>query len=265
MLPFHDMTEDRSPEQWADLLRREWQARAALPSRDLFVASHAGWNDEAAWERTAATEVELFLAGLDSAWLRGVDVLELGCGSGRLARRLRAAARSYTGYDIAAGMVAAAEARTQDHEGIRFFVGDGLSVPAGARDRQYGLVLACAVFIHCPRAVIAANVRAAMQQVAPGGQLRLSLLAFHDDPEGIVGEQAAVQKATEELANDMATVIANLTPEERRLAFDTYYMGDRFRYAEVAPFLRDLTGGEVALYRGDPGCIYAAVTAPRTS
>jgi SAM-dependent methyltransferase len=254
------MTGETTPDDWARLLKQEWEARGALPSRDLFVASHPGWNDPEAWERTAATEIELFLAGLDPDWLRGVDVLELGCGSGRLARRLRAAARSYTGFDIAPSMVAAAQRRCADVDGVRFFVGDGLTVPATARDRQYGLVLAVAVFIHCPRAVIAANVQSAFAAVAPGGQLRLSVLAFHDDPEGIVGPQAEVQKATAVLANDMAAVIRNLTPEERRLAFDTYYMGDRFRYAELAPFLQQLTGGTVALYRGDPGCIYAAVT-----
>lgn len=257
------MTAERTNADWASLLAREWEARAALPSRDVFVASHAGWNDPVAWERTAATEVELFLSGLDPTWVRGVDVLELGCGSGRLARRLRALARSYTGFDIAAGMVEAASARAAGVDGVRFFVGDGLTVPAGAQDRQYGLVLAVAVFIHCPRAVIAENVKNAFRSVQPGGQLRLSVLAFHDDPEGIVGPQEAVAKATEELAADMAEVIARLTPEERRLAFDTYYMGDRFRYAELTPFLQELTGGTVALYRGDPGCIYAAVTKPK--
>jgi SAM-dependent methyltransferase len=252
-----------TPDDWARLLKREWEARGALPSRDLFVASHAGWNDPVAWERTAATEVELFLAGLDADWLRTIDVLELGCGSGRLARRLRAAARSYTGFDIAPSMVAAAQQRCAGVDGVRFFVGDGLSVPDPARDRAYGLVLAAAVFIHCPRAVIATNVRAAFDALQPRGQLRLSVLAFHDDPEGIVGPQDEVRKASEVLANDMATVIANLTPEERALAFDTYYMGDRFRYAELTPFLHQLTGGTVTLYRGDPGCIYAAVTRPR--
>src|SRR5688572_25086345 len=148
------MTSASTLDDWARLLKREWEARGTLPSRDLFVASHPGWNDPVAWERTAATEVELFLAGLDADWLRTVEVLELGCGSGRLARRLRAATRSYTGFDIAPSMVAAAQQRCADLDGARFFVGDGLSVPAGARDRAYGLVLAVAVFIHCPRAVV---------------------------------------------------------------------------------------------------------------
>ncbi|MEO6594922.1 MAG: hypothetical protein ABIP94_09245, partial [Planctomycetota bacterium] len=79
------MPEEPSPTDWAKQLAANWEARAALPSRDLFVASHPGWNDPIAWEQHAATEVELFLAGLDLQWLRTVDVLELGCGSGRLA------------------------------------------------------------------------------------------------------------------------------------------------------------------------------------
>ncbi|HEX5052385.1 MAG TPA: class I SAM-dependent methyltransferase [Planctomycetota bacterium] len=257
------MDSERSLVEWAAQLRADWTARAALSSRDLFVASHPGWNDEAAWEKHAATEVELFLAGLDLAWLRTVDVLEIGCGSGRLVRLLRAAARSYTGFDIAPGMLEAAHRRAAGLAGVRFFLGEGLGVPAAARDRSYGLVLACAVFIHCPRPVIAANVASAWSVVQPGGQVRLSVLAFPDDPEGIVGPQDAVERAAAVLADDMRAVIESLTPEERRLAFDTYYMGDRFRYADLAPFLRNLTGGEVALYRGDPGAIYAAVTKAR--
>lgn len=256
------MTEDRSLSDWANQLAQNWEARAALPSRDLFVASHPGWNDAEAWERHAETEIELFLAGVDKKWLRSVELLELGCGSGRLARNLRAAARSYTGFDIASGMVAAAERRCAGTAGTRFFVGDGLSVPAAARDRQYGLVLAVAVFIHCPRPVIAANIRDAFSLLTPGGQMRLSVLAFPDDPEGLTGSQQNVQRATEAVASDMQQVIDNLTPEERQLAFDTYYMGDRFRFAELGPFLTDVTGGSVQLYRGDPGAIYAAVTRP---
>lgn len=252
----------RTPAEWARELAANWEARAALSSRDLFIASHPGWDDPVVWERQAATELGLYLAGLDLTWLATVDALELGCGSGRLARGLRAVARSYTGFDIAAGMVAAAERRCAGVDGIRFFVGDGLGVPAPARDRLYGLVLANAVFIHCPRQVIATNIENAFRQLQPGGQLRFSVLAVHDDPEGIVGPQDDVARATESMVADMQGVIAKLTPEERRLAFETYYMGDRFRYAEMKPFLQQLTGGDVALYRGDPGCIYAAVTKP---
>ena len=254
------MSDEKSAAEWATQLADNWEARAALPSRDLFVASHPGWDDPEAWQRHAQTEIDLFFAGVDTDWLRTVDVLELGCGSGRLAALVRAKARSYTGYDIASGMVEAARRRCRSVDGVRFFVGDGLDVPSGAQDRKYGLVLAVAVLIHCPRTVIATNIRNAWQHVQPGGQIRLSVLGVHDDPEGIVGPQDEVERAAETMVDEMQSVIASLTDEERRLAFDTYYMGERFRYAEMGPFLSQLTGGEVALYRGDPGCIYAAIT-----
>jgi SAM-dependent methyltransferase len=256
------MSDNKSAADWAKELATNWEARAALPSRDLFVASHPDWNDPETWLRRAEIEISLFFAGLDMEWLAGVDVLELGCGSGRLAGLVRDAARSYTGYDIAAGMVKAAQQRCRDREGVRFFVGDGLDVPAEAQDRQYGLVLAVAVLIHCPRTVIATNIQNVWRHVQPGGQIRLSVLAVHNDPEGIVGPQDEVEKALETIVSEKQSVIANLSDEERRLAFDTYYMGERFRYAEMEPFLSELTGGEVALYRGDPGCIYAAITKP---
>lgn len=88
----------------------------------------------------------------------------------------------------------------------------------------------------------------------------MSVLGVPDDTEGLMGSQEVVERATEAVASDMEKVIASLTPEERKLAFDTYYMGDRFRYAELEAFLAGITGGSVALYRGDPGAIYAAIT-----
>lgn len=244
------------------MLAANWEKRASLPSRDLFVASHPRWNDPVAWEAHAKTEADLFVSGLDAAWLAARDVLEIGCGSGRLVRTLRSRARSYTGFDIAQGMVQAAQRRAAGLDGVRFFVGDGLSVPAAARDRQYGLILAVAVFIHCPRPVIAANVTSAWAQVAPGGQLRIQVLAEPTDREGLSIDVAQVQAATEAIADEMTQVVANLTPTERALAFDTYYMGERFRYAEVEPFLRNLCAGKVSLYRGDLGAIYAAIEKP---
>ncbi len=62
------------------------------------------------------------------------------------------------------------------------------------------------------------------------------------------------------MIDEMQSVSGNLTDEERRLAVDTYQTAERFRYAELAPFLSQLTGGEGALSRGDPGCVYAPIT-----
>lgn len=258
------MSDVQSVEAWARLLATNWEARAKLPSRDLFVASHPGWNDPKEWERHARIETELFVSGLEEDWLAAADVLEIGCGSGRLVSILRSQVRSYTGIDIAAGMVDAARRRCENLGGVRFFQGDGLSVPSAAQDRRYQLILSVAVLIHCPRKVIAANLASAWSVLAPGGQLRIQVLGEPEDKEGIIASTQEVDAATELLVNDMNQVIEGMSGEERALAFDTYYMGERFHYAELTPFLLEIMPeAEIVLYRADPGAIYASLTRPQ--
>jgi len=251
------MSNTESVEDWARLLATNWEARARLPSRDLFVASHPGWNNPKEWERHARIETELFVSGLEEPWLAAADLLEIGCGSGRLVPILRPQVCSYTGIDIAQGMIEAARRRCTNLNGVRFFHGNGLSVPERARDRQYQLILSVAVLIHCPREVIAVNVASAWSVLAPGGQLRIQVLADPEDKQGILLPPEQTEAATDLIVADMQEVIEQMTTEEHALAFDTYYMGERFRYAEVTPFLLD-----IVLYRADPGAIYAGLTKP---
>ena len=257
------MTDDHKLREWAELLGRNWEQRARMPSRDMFVASHSGWNDPERWEEHARTELDLFLTNLDPGALKDWDVLEIGCGSGRLVPLLRPQVRSYTGFDIAAGMVEAASERCCGLEGVRLFRGDGLGVPAPACDREYHLAIVVAVFIHCPHEVIAANIESAWSALAPGGQLRFQVLAALDDHTGIQVTEKVAADAAEALQDDMRQVIENLTEEERRLTHETYYMGHRFRYDEVEPFVAGFAaGGRIALYRGDPGAIYGLAEKP---
>lgn len=113
---------ERSLADWASYLAGNWEKRARHPSRDFFVASNPGWRDPATWERYARQELALFLTDLDEERLTRTDVLEMGCGSGRLVPFLRPKVRSYTGFDIAPSMVAGAQERNEGLDGVRFFV-----------------------------------------------------------------------------------------------------------------------------------------------
>ena len=169
------------PEAEARRLAQDWELRAQSPSRDFFVASHPGWDDPAAWERQARHDADFLLQRLPRP-LAGAHLLEIGCGVGRLVPALAPRVASYTGFDIAPSMVAEARARHGAVANARFLEADGLAAPAGARDRRYDVALAHAVFIHCPREVIAALIADCWTLLADGGELRFQLRADpHDD------------------------------------------------------------------------------------
>lgn len=140
--------------------------------------------------------------------------------------------------------------------------GDGLVVPRGAADRSYGLVIAVAVFIHCPAEVTASNVASAWRVLAPGGQIRIQMLADPEDPTGIL-EAAAPVESTESLAQEVHQVVEESSEEERALSSEDDYMGHRFAYDEAHAMLQGVDpSGEVTLYRGDPYTVYGMLARP---
>lgn len=254
------MSEDRrTTEDWAALLKQSWEERARSKARDFYVASHPGWQDERRWRAQAENDAALMLYQVDRAALAGWDLLEIGCGVGRLALPLAPQVASYTGVDIAPAMVDEARRRAAGLANARFLVSDGAGLPEGARDRSYQLALALAVFIHCPRAVIRSLVGAAYAVLAPGGQLRFQVLADPSDPTGIASLDAAAV-----VHQEIEAMEEGAGQEERTLIDGHYYMGDAFRYDELGPFLEEATGGEgrATLIRPDLAHVYGWVERP---
>lgn len=255
----HEENPERSPGEWASFLKTNWETRARSDARDFYVASHPGWSQPEHWEAQAERDAQLMLWGLEEAPLGTWEALEIGCGVGRLARPLARRMRGYTGFDIAPGMVDEARRRHADVANARFFVSSGLAVPAEAADRTYDVVVALAVFIHCPRAVTAGLVESAYALLAPGGQLRFQLLADPTDPTGIASMEAA--ESAHRDAREQETIAPD-TEIDKALLDETYYMGDAFRYDEVAPFLEAATGGLVTTIRTDLAHIYGWIEKP---
>src|SRR5262245_40022381 len=134
------------PADWSPILREEWEQRAKSPHRDYYVASHRGDRNSAAWARQARIDAALALHGLSSETLASSDVLEIGCGIGRLVPHVAPLVSTYTGIDIAPSMIADAAATHAGQDNVRFAVSDGVDLPASAKDRRYDVVIAVAVF-----------------------------------------------------------------------------------------------------------------------
>lgn len=241
-------------------LAANWEKRARSEARDYYVSSHPGWNQPEVWAHQAEVDVTMFMHQLDPAVMRDWDLLEVGCGVGRLVPELAKRAKSYTGFDIAPGMVETARERNAGIASARFFVSDGTGPPAEARDRLYDLILVFAVFIHCPRSVIAANIQAAYSLLKPGGQLRFQIRADPSDHEGVQSLEAAAA-----LHAQMDVIEEAITDEQAALMEVGEYMGDAFRYAELGPWLAALTSGNVQLIRVDLASHYGWIEKLRTA
>jgi SAM-dependent methyltransferase len=243
--------EPRTPEEWARTLKAEWEERSASRSRDFFIASHAGWNVPEEWERQAEADARTMVAEFDQSRLIGADVLDLGCGIGRLAPFFARRSRTYTGVDISPGLLEEARRRITNLINVRFLENDGLTLPGEVRDREYLLIFAQGVFIHCPRDVIRSLLKEALTVLAPAGELRFQVLADYNDLEGIVSFEAAGQ------LHEAAADVEHLAVEDRHLTDERHYAGARFSYAEARAFLEGLGPVKVDLVRLDRIMIYA--------
>jgi SAM-dependent methyltransferase len=115
----------------------------------------------------------------------GADVLDLGCGFGRVAAALAPRCRSVLGLDVSAGMVAEARRR---HAGrlpnVRFETTPGRDL-AALPARAFDLVLAVDSFPYLVQAGVAeAHVAGAARALRPGGALAAVNLSYRRDPDG---------------------------------------------------------------------------------
>ena len=108
------------------------------------------------------------------------DVVEIGCGVGRLTRALARRARSVTALDISAEMLERARELNPQIENVTWLKGDGVSL-AGVGDASADVCFSHVVFQHIPDpAVTLGYVREMGRVLRPGGWS-----AFHvsNDPD----------------------------------------------------------------------------------
>ncbi len=244
----------------ASRLKREWEARAQSESRDFFVASHPGWDDSVGWSSQARQDTAFLTTGLSADFLSLADVLELGCGVGRLAPELLKRVKSYTGVDVAPSMIVEAKRRLAGSERARFFESDGQSVPTAAQDRHYGFVIAHGVFIHCPHSVIEALVAVGWRSLESGGVIRFQLRA---DPQDFPADLPAATSAPAAAPSLPIEAATSLEPKGQDVALITeQYMGDFFTVPMAEQLLIAVGARDPMVMRVGPCHIYASAQKP---
>lgn len=141
---------------------------------DMLFASHPA--DEAAslavggsWERVGATCFgALVFGGLEPEH----SILDIGCGSGRLANQLDGwLVGSYLGFDVSEKLVSYASRRFPQ---FGFAVTDGIAV--NARSEAYDMVSMFSVATHIPMALLSHYLTESHRVLRPGGAVVMSFL-----------------------------------------------------------------------------------------
>jgi hypothetical protein len=138
----------------------------------------------------------------------------------------------------------------------RFEVSDGVHVPVPLRDRSYDLVIALAVFIHCPIEVIEKLLTGVATLLSPSGEIRFQLRGDYKDSIGIQASPAA------EACVEVACKIESEGGEYKKLMEGTNYAGHAFTYLEAERLLDAVVSRkrfETALFRYDPLFIYGII------
>jgi SAM-dependent methyltransferase len=113
------------------------------------------------------------------------DVLEIGCGIGRLPAALAAEVRSAVGIDISAKMIAAARQRHAGLANVSFLHCSGRDLAAFA-DASFDVVLAVDSFPYLVQSAMAlaeAHVRDAARVLRAGGQLLIFNFSYRGDAD----------------------------------------------------------------------------------
>lgn len=172
-------------------------ATAALYDRLVAVAPEAAVAFYSLGDPTLLDRATAELVAVIRSWatVPGADVLDLGCGIGRVTLALADEAKSVLGLDVSAGMVAEAARRGADRANVRFAAGNGRDL-AGVADASIDLLIAADSFPYVVGAGLAdAYVGEAARVLRPAGVMLVFNWSYRGDVAADVAEAGALAQA----------------------------------------------------------------------
>ena len=117
----------------------------AAPSDQVARTSVCCTDDEQEYARSGKSSAETIRR--DAEISTSDDVLEIGCGTGRIGVHLAPYCRSWVGADVSAKMIGYAQQRLRDHPNVTFTLLNGYDL-GGLADESVDVVYCMAVFMH---------------------------------------------------------------------------------------------------------------------
>ena len=160
-------------------MRADWDARARAEGPYFIATSRDQWTDESFFASGEATVREYILndmvnicGGRDP---RGMRVLEIGCGAGRVTRALAGVFGEVHGVDISPEMIRLAREKLGGIPEIQFHVNNGADLSV-LPDVPFHFAFSFIVFQHIPdKAIVESYVRDVHRVLAPGTLFKFQL------------------------------------------------------------------------------------------
>jgi ubiquinone/menaquinone biosynthesis C-methylase UbiE len=154
-------------------MRKFWDARAREDAY-YFIDNRLeyGGSDEERFWTGGPHALELMETELGVSVEPNDDVVEIGCGVGRMSRALAARARSVRALDVSPEMVSRARELNEHLENVEFIVGDGRGL-AGIKDESADVVHSDVVFQHIPDPSITLSYVREMGRVLRAGGIAM--------------------------------------------------------------------------------------------
>jgi SAM-dependent methyltransferase len=168
-----------TPEQQAELMRRDWDARARENARYYVNTAREDWTDEeffASGERTVAEEILTDMINIcQGKDPKQMKVLEIGCGAGRVTRALAGVFGEVYGVDVSGEMVTQAKRALVDRPNAHVFQNNGRDLSV-LGDQQFDFAFSSIVFQHIPsREIIENYVREVNRLLRPGALFKFQV------------------------------------------------------------------------------------------
>ncbi len=157
-----------------DKMKSDWNRRASHRAR--FWIATEDYQTEETFDRSGEETARAIasLLGARESDLMHWDVLDIGCGLGRVLKPMAARARSVTGIDVSKEMIEASKARLQGISNAETLEGSGVDL-TGLSPASFDLVYSYVAFQHMPRPVFARYLEEAHRVLRPNGSLVFQL------------------------------------------------------------------------------------------
>lgn len=183
------------------------------------------------------------MAALDIGVL-GQDVLDLGTGTGVLARHFATRGATVTGVDIAGGQIAAAkQLATEQHLDIQFHVrpAEQTELP----DQAFDVITAAQCFLYFDKPRTVAEIKRLLR---PTGRLMTSYLGWlpRECPIALATEKLVLEHNPAWTAGDWTGDV----PDAEPWSVGELKVVERFVYDEALPFTNETWRGRIRACRG---------------